>query len=380
VLFKSIVPEKTTAGSMRLLGYRVGLEGASQGSLCPFGGINVSLRSISGEAMTSVKQVYQGSQKPKLLDQVRQAIRIRHYSLRTEEAYVQWIRRFILFHNKRHPREMGTEEVTQFLSDLAVNHHVAASTQNQALSAILFLYQAVLNQEIGWVNDVVRAKRPKTLPVVLTREEVKSVLGCFPGTTWIMASLLYGSGLRLMECIRLRVKDVDFSYNHIVVRDGKGAKDRVTMLPLNVKDRLLQHLQGVRKLHTRDLKEGFGSIYLPYALEKKYPNANREWAWQYVFPAAKRSLDPRTGIERRHHVSKLVLQRAVKEAIRKAAIPKVASCHTFRHSFATHVLEAGYDIRTVQELLGHKDVSTTMIYTHVLNRGGRGVQSPIDLL
>jgi integron integrase len=275
---------------------------------------------------------------------------------------------------------MGAEEVTQFLSDLAVNHHVAASTQNQALSAILFLYQAVLNQEISWLKGVVRAKKARRLPVVLTREEVKSVLGSFSGTTWIMASLLYGSGLRLMECVRLRVKDIDFSYSHIMVRDGKGAKDRITMLPLNVKDRLLQHLQDVRKLHAQDLKEGFGSVYLPYALETKYPNANRQWAWQYVFPAAKRSTDPRSGIERRHHVGKLVLQRAVKEAVRKAAIPKVASCHTFRHSFATHVLEAGYDIRTVQELLGHKDVSTTMIYTHVLNRGGRGVQSPVDVL
>ena len=325
-------------------------------------------------------QVYYGSQKPKLLDQVRHAIRIRHYSLRTEEAYVQWIKRFILFHNKRHAREMGPAEVTQFLSDLAVNRHVAASTQNQALSAILFLYQAVLKQEIGWVVDVVRAKKPRTLPVVLTREEVKSVLSHLFGSTWLMVNLLYGSGLRLMECIRLRVKDVDFAYNQIVVRDGKGNKDRITMLPLNVKTPLQRHLQDVKRLHERDLKEGCGNVYLPYALERKYPYANREWPWQYVFPAAKRSIDPRAGIERRHHVNKLVLQRAVKEAMRKAGIPKAASCHTFRHSFATHVLEAGYDIRTVQELLGHKDVSTTMIYTHVLNRGGRGVQSPVDLL
>ncbi len=319
-------------------------------------------------------------QKPKLLDQVRQAIRTRHYSLRTEEAYVQWIKRFILFHHKRHPKDMGADEVTQFLSDLAVNHHVAASTQNQALSALLFLYQEVLKQEIPWLHDVVRAKKAKKIPVVLTREEVKAVLSGLSGPAGIMAGLLYGSGLRLMECIRLRVKDVDFSYNQIAVRDGKGEKDRVTMLPLNVKESLQCHLQDVKHLHEQDLQEGFGAVSLPYALERKYPHANREWAWQYVFPAAKRSIDPRTGIERRHHVSQLMLQRAVKAAVRKADIAKVASCHTFRHSFATHLLEAGYDIRTVQELLGHRDVNTTMIYTHVLNRGGKGVRSPADLL
>jgi integron integrase len=330
--------------------------------------------------MTSINQAYQGSQKPKLLDQVRYAIRAKHYSLRTEEAYIQWIRRFILFHNKRHPKDMGAEEVGQFLTDLAVTHHVAASTQNQALSAILFLYQEVLRQEIGWLDEVVRAKKPRKLPVVLTQEEVKAVLKGLSGTAWSMASLLYGSGLRLMECIRLRVKDVDFTYNHIVVRDGKGGKDRVTILPLNVKTPLQHHLQGVKELHDQDLEEGFGRVYLPYALERKYPNASREWAWQYIFSAAKRSLDPRSGIERRHHVSRLVLQRGVKAAIRKAGIAKAASCHTFRHSFATHLLEAGYDIRTVQELLGHRDVNTTMIYTHVLNRGGRGIRSPVDLL
>jgi integron integrase len=330
--------------------------------------------------MTSINQAYQGSQKPKLLDQVRYAIRTKHYSLRTEESYIQWIRRFILFHNKRHPKDMGAEEVGQFLSDLAVTHHVAASTQNQALSAILFLYQEVLRQEIGWLDEVVRAKKPRKLPVVLTQQEVKAVLKGLSGTVWLMASLLYGSGLRLMECIRLRVKDVDFAYNHLVIRDGKGDKDRVTVLPLNVKAPLQRHLQSVKELHDQDLEEGFGRVYLPYALERKYPNASREWPWQYIFPAAKRSLDPRSGIERRHHVSRLVLQRAVKAAIRKAGITKAASCHTFRHSFATHLLEAGYDIRTVQELLGHRDVNTTMIYTHVLNRGGRGVRSPIDLL
>jgi integron integrase len=311
---------------------------------------------------------------------VRLAIRNRHYSIRTEEAYMQWIRRFILFHHKRHPKEMGADEVSQFLSDLAVQRHVAASTQNQALSAILFLYQEVLKQDIGWIDDVVRAKKAKKLPVVLTREEVKAVVTILSGSKWVMANLLYGSGLRLMECIRLRVKDVDFSYNHIVVRDGKGDKDRVTMLPLNVKNLLHRHLQEVKRLHERDLTEGFGSVYLPYSLERKYPHVNREWGWQYVFPSAKRSIDPRTGAERRHHISPLVLQRAVREAIRQTGLTKAASCHTFRHSFATHLLEAGYDIRTVQELLGHRDVSTTMIYTHVLNRGGRGVQSPADLL
>ena len=330
--------------------------------------------------MTHINHTYQGSQKPKLLDQVRFAIRAKHYSLRTEEAYVLWSRRFILFQNKRHPKDMGAEEVRQFLSNLAVDHHVAASTQNQALSAILFLYQHVLMQEIGWVDDVVRAKKPRKLPVVLTREEVKAVLNGLSGIAWLMANLLYGSGLRLMECIRLRVKDVDFSYNHIMVRNGKGDKDRVTMLPLNVKEPLQRHVQEVEKLHDQELQEGFGRVYLPYALERKYPNANREWAWQYVFPAVKRSIDPRTGIEQRHHVSKLVLQRAVKGAMWRAKIAKAASCHTLRHSFATHLLEAGYDIRTVQELLGHKDVNTTMIYTHVLNRGGRGVRSPVDLL
>ena len=330
--------------------------------------------------MTQINHVYQGSQKPKLLDQVRYVIRAKHYSLRSEEAYTQWIRCFILFHNKRHPKDMGAEEVSQFLSDLAVTYHVAASTQNQALSAILFLYQEVLRQEIGWLHGVVRAKKPRKLPVVLTQDEVRAVLNSVSGTSWLMASLLHGSGLRLMECIRLRVKDVDFAYNHIVVKDGKGDKDRVTILPLNVKAQMQRHIQGVKKLHEQDLEAGFGRVYLPYALERKYPNATREWAWQYIFPAAKRSIDPRGGIARRHHVSKLVLQRGVKAAIRQAGIAKAASCHTFRHSFATHLLETGYDIRTVQELLGHRDVNTTMIYTHVLNRGGRGVRSPVDLL
>ena len=317
---------------------------------------------------------------PRLLEQVREAIRVRHYSLRTEGTYVGWIKRFILFHGKRHPRDMGVQEVRQFLSHLAVAGHVAASTQSQALSALLFLYQQVLKQDIGWLDDVVRAKQPHHIPVVLTQDEVKAVLAHLSGTTWIMATLLYGAGLRLLECLRLRVKDVDFTYNQIVVRDGKGHEDRVTMLPQQTKAPLQRHLHDVRQLHVQDVQAGAGHVYLPYALERKYPNASRASVWQYVFPAAQPSRDPRTGIIRRHHVHKLVLQRAVQIAVRKAAIPKAASCHTLRHCFATHLLEAGYDIRTVQELLGHKDVRTTMIYTHVLNRGGRGVKSPADLL
>jgi len=318
--------------------------------------------------------------KPKLLDQVRAAIRTRHYSLRTEEAYVGWIKRFILFHHKRHPSEMGEVEITEFLTHLAVNDHVSASTQNQALSALLFLYREVLVQEVGWLNGVVRAKKPKRLPVVLTKQEVEAVLSVLDGPKWLLAALMYGAGLRLMEALRLRVKDVDFSCDQILVRDGKGQKDRVTVLPSIVKAPLARHLERVKALHERDLREGFGQVFLPYALEKKYPNANREWGWQYAFPARKRSTDPRSGVARRHHLHESVPQRAVKEAARKAGIPKPVSCHTLRHSFATHLLQEGYDIRTIQELLGHADVSTTMIYTHVLNRGGRGVRSPLDQL
>jgi integron integrase len=275
---------------------------------------------------------------------------------------------------------MGVQEVQQFLVHLAAEGHVAASTQSQALSAMLFLYQQVLKHDIGWLHDVVRAKQPQRLPVILTRGEVAAVLRHLSDTSWIMATLLYGTGLRLMECLRLRVKDLDFAYNQIVVRHGKGQKDRVTVLPQHVKAALQQHLVDVQRLHTQDLTTGSGGVYLPYALERKYPNAQHEWVWQYVFPAARLSRDPRTGIIRRHHIHKLVLQRAVHAAVRKANIAKPASCHSFRHAFATHLLEAGYDIRTVQELLGHKDVRTTMIYTHVLNRGGRGVMSPADLL
>jgi integron integrase len=315
---------------------------------------------------------------PKLLEQVRDQIRARHYSLRTEETYLRWVRDFILFHRKRHPKEMGAGEIRDYLTHLAVDRNVAASTQNQALSAILFLYREVLGIKLDWVEGVVRAKKSARLPVVFTRDEARSVLLRLDGAKWLMASLLYGAGLRLMECVRLRVKDVDFARNQITVRDGKGGKDRVTMLPHALAGPLTRHLERVKALHERDLADGFGATSLPFALRRKYPNAEREWAWQYVFPSAHRAIDPRSSLELRHHVMGTVLQKAVKQAVRSAGIGKPASCHTFRHSFATHLLEDGYDIRTVQELLGHTDVKTMMIYTHVLNRGGRGVRSPID--
>jgi integron integrase len=313
-----------------------------------------------------------------LLDQVRGKIRLKHYSLRTEQAYSDWIRRFIRFHGTRHPREMGAAEVESFLTHLAVEGKVAASTQNQAKSALLFLYKEVLESELPWLDNVEQAKAPKRLPVVLTRAEVQALLTRLDGTHWLLASLLYGAGLRLMECLRLRVKDVDFARKEILIRDGKGFKDRVTMLPVALVEPLRAHLERVRELHRQDLAEGFGAVYLPYALERKYPNAAREWIWQYVFPSAKRAVDPRSGETRRHHVQDQALQRAIKQAVRDADLTKPATPHTLRHSFATHLLEGGYDIRTVQELLGHSDVSTTMIYTHVLNKGGRGVASPLD--
>ena len=315
---------------------------------------------------------------PKLLDQVRDVIRLRHFSIRTEQTYTDWIRRFILFHGKRHPREMGEAEVTSFLTSLAREANVAASTQNQALSALLFLYKEVLKQQIGWLKEVERAKRPARLPVVLTAEEVQRILKQITGMPKLMAGLLYGSGLRLMECVRLRVKDVDFGYANIIVRDGKGAKDRITMLPVSIVNLLQTHLTKIKAQHEQDLADGFGEVYLPHALERKYPNAGREWAWQYVFPSNRLSTDPRSGKKRRHHVEESSLQLAVKKAVRAAGLTKPATCHTLRHSFATHLLENGYDIRTVQELLGHKDVSTTMIYTHVLNKPGIGVKSPLD--
>ncbi len=321
-----------------------------------------------------------GPPKRRLLDRVREAIRTRHYSYRTEEAYVGWIRRFILFHGKRHPADMGKAEIEQFLTALAVKRGVAASTQNQALAAILFLYKHVLERDPGWLDDIVRAKRPRRLPVVLSRQEVEVLLAAVHGVPWIIAMLLYGSGLRLMEGLRLRVKDIDFTRNEILVRDGKGEKDRVTMLALAVKEPLLRHLDGVRRLHQRDLKAGFGRVQLPHALARKYPTAGREWGWQWVFPAARICTDPRFGPPQRYHLHESVPQRAIREAGRKAGLAKPVGPHTLRHSFATHLLEAGYDIRTVQELLGHRDVKTTMIYTHVLNRGGHPVRSPADRL
>jgi len=315
---------------------------------------------------------------PKLLDQVRGKIRLKHYSIRTEQAYVDWIKRFILHFDKRHPRELGAAEVEAFLTHLAVAGNVAAATQNQAKSALLFLYREVLETELPWLDNVERARAPKRLPVVLTREEVQGVLGRLTGTHWLIASLLYGAGLRIMEGLRLRVKDVEFSRREILVRDGKGFKDRVTMLPAALAAPLAEHLERVKALHGRDLAAGRGAVYLPYALERKYPGAARDWAWQYVFPSANLSADPRTGIERRHHLQDQAVQRAMRQAVRDAGVNKPATPHTLRHSFATHLLEGGYDIRTVQELLGHADVSTTMIYTHVLNKGGRGVTSPLD--
>ncbi|OGW49890.1 MAG: integrase [Nitrospirae bacterium RBG_19FT_COMBO_58_9] len=318
--------------------------------------------------------------RPELLDRVRLAIRTRHYSHRTEKTYVGWVRRFLLFHRHRDPSAMSEEDVGHFLSSLASNSHVSASTQNQALNAILFLYRDVIGKEIGYVGGVVRAKRPRRLPVVLTKEEVRMILAHLHGTVWIMTMLLYGAGLRLMECLRLRIKDLDFARNEILVRAGKGDKDRVTMLPATVKDPLRRHLEQVKAQHEADILNRHDGVLLPNALARKYPNASKEWGWQWVFPASKLYQDRQSGEHKRHHLHESVLQRAVKEAVRETGISKPASCHTFRHSFATHLLEDRYDIRTIQELLGHKDVSTTMIYAHVLNRGGHGVDSPADRL
>lgn len=319
-------------------------------------------------------------QAPKLLDQVRDRLRLKHYSIRTETQYLQWIRRFILFHDKRHPKEMGAQEVEAFLTHLAVEGSVAASTQNQALSALLFLYREVLAINLPWLDGVVRAKQPQRLPVVLTPQEVAGVLERMNGLHGMMARLLYGTGMRLMECVRLRVKDVDFERAEILVRDGKGAKDRVTMLPQSLILPLQEHLRWRRQLFVDDKAKGKAAVYMPDALDRKYPNAAVDWAWQYVFPAAGYSIDPRSGAERRHHLDEKTLQRAVKKAVQASGLSKPATPHTFRHSFATHLLQSGYDIRTVQELLGHADVATTMIYTHVLNKGGRGVASPLDAM
>ena len=315
---------------------------------------------------------------PRLLEQARGRIRFKHYSIRTEQAYLDWIRRFIRHFGKRHPREMGAEEVQEFLTHLAVAGRVAASTQNQAKSALLFLYKEVLTVELPWLDKVEAAKAPRRLPVVLSRMEVAAVLSRLEGSYGLIARLLYGTGLRIMECLRLRVKDVDFNYRQLLVRDGKGQKDRVTLLPEKLVEPLQAHLAEVRRLHQRDLREGYGEVHLPFALARKYPRAGFEWCWQYVFPSKNRSADPDDGVVRRHHLDDSVLQRAVKAAAQTAGIAKRVSCHTLRHCFATHLLHDGYDIRTVQELLGHSDVRTTMIYTHVLNKGGRGVKSPLD--
>lgn len=318
------------------------------------------------------------AKSPKLLDNLRGVLRLRHYSLRTEEVYTDWVKRFILFHGKRHPSEMGASEVEAFLSDLATERHVAASTQNQAKAAILFLYKHVLELELPWLDDIVQAKRSKRLPTVLSLGEVKSLLDQMDGTMGLVARVLYGTGIRLMEGLRLRVKDLNFENREVIVREGKGFKDRVTMLPESLILQLNAHLKKVHLLHERDLIEGFGSVFLPDALAEKYPNAAKAWGWQWVFPSAVRSIDPRSGIERRQHLYAESVQRAVREAARRAELVQCVTPHVLRHSFATHLLQGGYDIRTVQELLGHKDVETTMIYTHVLSRGGRGVMSPLD--
>ena len=330
------------------------------------------------DGVVPAAQYGRGPLSPKLLDQVRARCRRLNYSMRTERAYVGWIRRFVLANGKRHPRELGAHEVEKFLTDLAVRGNVAASTQNQALSALLFVYREVLALDLPWMENVTRAKRPQRLPVVLSRAEVERLLTMIDGEVWLMAALLYGSGMRLMECMRLRVKDVDFERRQIVIRDGKGAKDRQVPLPDSVRDRLKTAIERARILHAQDLAEGHGAVWLPNALSRKYPNADSEFAWQYVFPARSRSIDPRSGVSRRHHVDEAVLQRAIHAARRRAGIDKPVTPHVLRHSFATHLLEFGADLRTIQALLGHKDVATTQIYTHVLNRGAGGVLSPLD--
>jgi integron integrase len=318
--------------------------------------------------------------KPKLLTQLSQAIRSRHYSRKTEATYIHWIKRFIFFHHVRHPQEMAEPEINAFLTHLAVKENVSASTQNQALCAIIFLYKHVLNRKIGDIGEIIRARKPARLPVVMTKDEVKAVLSNLTGDKWIIACLMYGAGLRLMECLRLRVQDLDFSKSQIIVRSGKGDKDRVTMFPESVKKSLAEHLSKVKKIHESDITNGFGRVLLPDALARKYPNASKEWRWQWIFPQETLWQNKKTGERGRHHIDESIIQKSVKDAVAKAGLVKRATCHTFRHSFATHLLEDGYDIRTVQELLGHKDVKTTMIYTHVLNKGPSAVRSPADNL
>ena len=318
--------------------------------------------------------------KPKLLDQIRSAIRVRHYSIRTEEVYAHWVKRYIYFHGKRHPQDLNAGHVAAFLSHLAVERKVAASTQNQALCALVFLYRHVLGMELGQFEGMVFAKRRRKLPEVFSRKEVEKVMANLSGVFRLMAALMYGSGLRLGECVRLRVADLDFGNRRLMVRDGKGGKDRITMLPQQLIKPLKNHLTNVDCTYRQDLASGRCNVYLPGALARKYPQAHKSWGWQYVFPSAKFSIDPRSGIERRHHIHRYTVQRAIRTAVKKANIPKHASSHTLRHTFATHLIEDGYDIRTVQELLGHKDVRTTQIYTHVLNTGVVGVASPFDKL
>jgi integron integrase len=317
---------------------------------------------------------------PKLIDRMRSEIRVRHYSIRTEEAYLGWVNRFFRFH-RRHPKELDAEDVNRFLTHLAVHDHVAASTQRQALSSILFLYRNVLKLDPPWIDNIVRARQPKRLPTVLSHEEVAAILGRIEGTAQLIVLLLYGTGMRILECLRLRIQDVDFDLGHITIRKGKGNKDRITLLPDACRERLRDHLIRVREIHENDLAEGFGRVHLPEALARKYPSAPADWRWQYVFPAGSRGTDPRTNSIRRHHLHESVVRKAIYAAVRHCGLAKKVSCHTFRHSFATHLLMSGYDIRTIQELLGHKDVRTTMIYTHVLNKsGGRGIVSPADSL
>lgn len=336
-------------------------------------------REINAEHFESDSQVDR-REKSRLLDQVSANLRSRHYSRKTEESYLGWVRKFILFHNKRHPGEMGEKEINTYLTYLALKKKVSASTQNQALSAIFFLFRTVLNREIGNIGEIIRARKSKRLPVVLTKEEVKQVLARLSGEIWVIVSLMYGAGLRLTECLRLRVQDIDFSGNQLMIRSGKGDKDRLTMLPANLRKPLTDHLKEVWRMHQRDIQEGWGKAILPHSLSRKYPNASCEWLWQYVFPQKSRWINRQTKEQGRHHIDESIVQKAVRLAVLRSGITKHATCHTFRHSFATHLLASGYDIRTVQELLGHKDVKTTMVYTHVLNRGGRGVQSPLDTL
>ncbi len=314
----------------------------------------------------------------KLLDLVRQKIRLKHYSIRTEEAYVSWIKRYIFFHDKKHPKDMGKEEIEAFLTDLAIKGKVAASTQNQAFNALVFLYKQVLGIDLEDKINAMRAKGPKRVPTVLTVDETFALLDAMTGVHQLIAKILYGCGLRSIECARLRVKDIDFGLNQIIVRDGKGNKDRITVFPEDIKGALAEHLNYVKKLHEKDLQDGYGTVYLPNALSRKYKNADKEWGWKYVFPSKTLSIDPRNGIKRRHHIHLNSIHKSLKNACRLAGIVKPVSAHTLRHSFATHLLQDGYDIRTIQELLGHKNVETTMIYTHVLNKGGRAVHSPLD--